>query len=86
MMAPSLQPTPEVNDRRVEVSCREETAGCHLELLLLSRCSTCWLPLLFDTMCRLQDFYNRDQRTSLTASFMHPKEQLSKSNSHLKDA
>lgn len=36
MTTPSLQLTPEVNDCRAELSCREETADCHPELILQS--------------------------------------------------
>ena len=37
---------------------------------LWSHCSTCWLPLLFCTMCLVQKLYNWEKRTCLTASFV----------------
>lgn len=95
MTTPSLQLTPEAKDCRVELSCREETADGHPELMLQS--FSCGgnavrsTMALFDTLAAIivrQDFYNRNQRTGLTASFMQGKEQrsLSKANSHSKDA
>lgn len=98
MKALSLQLTPEVNNCKTELSCREETTDCHPELILQSfSCGENAVRSAMALFYMLTAIIVRDNvpsagflqwRMSLTASFMQGQDKgsLSKPNWHLKDA
>lgn len=75
MMAPGPL-TPEVNGCRVESEMKLSTVGCCLERwthasVVFMHTASMMQPLLFGTVCLLQNVYNREQRTCLKTSVKH---------------